>query len=128
MRLQLVARDENVQFDPKIWIFWTKSHFFLFWNRDFCFVCFVSPVYPGLQLSHSDHPEKISVSELWVILPVSCLFFLANDKEFDNFFEVKILEAYKKPFIMCVEEGTYIANHQGELLNSKSEWHQPKLI
>ena len=29
---------------------------------------------------------------------------------------------------MCVEEGTYIANHKGELLNSKSEWHQPKLI
>ena len=29
---------------------------------------------------------------------------------------------------MCVEEGTYIANHGGELLNSKSEWHQAKLI
>ena len=29
---------------------------------------------------------------------------------------------------MCVEEGTYIANHQGQILNSKSEWHQPKLI
>ena len=29
---------------------------------------------------------------------------------------------------MCVEEGTYIANHKGELLNSKSEWHQAKLI
>ena len=29
---------------------------------------------------------------------------------------------------LCVEEGTYIANHQGELLKSKSEWHQPKLI
>ena len=51
-----------------------------------------------------------------------------DDKEFDDYFEVKILKAYKKPFTMCVEEGTYIANHQGELLNSKSEWHQPKLI
>ena len=51
-----------------------------------------------------------------------------EDKEFDDYFEVKILKAYKKPFTMCVEEGTYIANHQGELLNSKSEWHQPKLI
>ena len=27
-----------------------------------------------------------------------------------------------------MEEGTYIANHQGEVLNSKSEWHQLKLI
>ena len=51
-----------------------------------------------------------------------------EDKEFDDYFEVKILKAYKKPFTMCVEEGTYIANRQGELLNSKSEWHQPKLI
>ena len=51
-----------------------------------------------------------------------------DDKEFDDYFEVNILKAYKKPFTMCVEEGTYITNHQGELLNSKSEWHQPKLI
>ena len=29
---------------------------------------------------------------------------------------------------MCVEEGTYISSHRGELLNSKSEWHQAKLI
>ena len=29
---------------------------------------------------------------------------------------------------ICVEEDTYIANHQGEVLNSKSEWHQLKLI
>ena len=29
---------------------------------------------------------------------------------------------------MCVEEGTYISSHKGELLNSKSEWHQAKLI
>ena len=27
----------------------------------------ISPVFPGLQLSHSDHPKKISVSVLWVI-------------------------------------------------------------
>ena len=38
------------------------------------------------------------------------------------------MKAYKKPFTICVEEGTYIANHQGEVLNSKSEWHQLKLI
>ena len=29
----------------------------------------------------------------------------------------------KKP-----EEGTYISSHKGELLNSKSEWHQAKII
>ena len=29
---------------------------------------------------------------------------------------------------MLVEEGTYISNHKGELLNSKNEWHQAKII
>ena len=52
----------------------------------------------------------------------------AENKTFADYFEVRILKAYKKPFTMCVEEGTYIANHGGELLNSKSEWHQAKLI
>ena len=42
--------------------------------------------------------------------------------------KIRILKAYKKPFTMCVEEGTYISSHKGELLNSKSEWHQAKLI
>ena len=51
-----------------------------------------------------------------------------DDKEFDDYFEVNILKAYKKPFTMFVEEGTYIVNHQGKILNSKSEWHQPKRI
>ena len=51
-----------------------------------------------------------------------------EDKNFEDYFVFRILKAYKKPFTMCVEEGTYIANHKGELLNSKSEWHQPKLI
>ena len=50
------------------------------------------------------------------------------DKNFEDYFDFRILKAYKKPFTMCVEEGTYIANHKGELLNSKSEWHQAKLI
>ena len=30
--------------------------------------------------------------------------------------------------MMCVEEGTFISSHKGELLNSKSEWHQAKVI
>ena len=42
--------------------------------------------------------------------------------------EVEILKAYKKPFTRLVEEGTYISSHRGELLNSKSEWHQAKVI
>ena len=49
-------------------------------------------------------------------------------KTFGDYFEIKILKAYKKPFTMCVEEGTYISSHKGELLNSKSEWHQAKVI
>ena len=52
----------------------------------------------------------------------------SDEKTFADYFEVRILKAYKKPFTMCVEEGTYISSHKGELLNSKSEWHQAKLI
>jgi len=52
----------------------------------------------------------------------------AEDTAFEDYFEFRILKAYKKPFTMCVEEGTYISSHKGELLNSKSEWHQAKLI
>ena len=50
----------------------------------------------------------------------------AEDKNFAEYFEVRILKAYKKPFTMCVEEGTYISSHKGELLGSV--WHQSKLI
>ena len=50
------------------------------------------------------------------------------EKKFSDYFEVEILKAYKKPFTRLVEEGTYISSHQGELLNSKSEWHQAKVI
>ena len=50
------------------------------------------------------------------------------EKKFSDYFEVDILKAYKKPFTRLVEEGTYISSHQGELLNSKSEWHQAKVI
>ena len=51
-----------------------------------------------------------------------------DGKSFADYFEFKILKAYKKPFTMCVEEGTFISSHKGELLNSKSEWHQTKVI
>ena len=49
-------------------------------------------------------------------------------KEFSDYYEVEILKAYRKAFTRCVEEGTYISSHQGEILNSKSEWHQAKVI
>ena len=52
----------------------------------------------------------------------------AADKNFSDYFEIQILKAYKKPFTRLVEEGTYISSHQGELLNSKNEWHQAKLV
>ena len=41
-------------------------------------------------------------------------------KEFMDLFEIKkkIVKFYKKPFIRNVEEGTFIANHNGEILNS----------
>ena len=51
-----------------------------------------------------------------------------DEKTFNDYFEIKILKAYQKPFTMLVEEGTFISSHKGELLNSKNEWHQAKII
>ena len=45
-----------------------------------------------------------------------------------DLFNIEILKAYKKPITRNAEEGTYIANYDGELLNSKSEWHQPQIV
>ena len=47
---------------------------------------------------------------------------------FSDYFKICILKSYRKSFTKCVEEGTYIASHGGEVLNSKSEWHQAKVI
>ena len=46
-----------------------------------------------------------------------------QEKTFSYYFEIPILKAYKKAFTQFIEEGTYIASHQGEVLKSKSEWH-----
>ena len=46
---------------------------------------------------------------------------------FGDFFEIVTIKAYKKPFTRNVEEGTYIANHEGEVINSKTEWHQTQI-
>ena len=51
-----------------------------------------------------------------------------DEKEFSDYFEIQILKSYKKPFTRLVEEGTFIASHNSELLNSKSEWHQAKVV
>ena len=53
---------------------------------------------------------------------------LLTDKTFSDYFEITILKAYRKPLTRLVEEGTYISSHEGELLNSKNEWHQAKLV
>ena len=48
-------------------------------------------------------------------------------KQFSGYFEIEIMKAYSKAFTKCLEEETYIASHKGEVLNSKSEWHQAKV-
>ena len=50
------------------------------------------------------------------------------EKNFSDYFEVQIMKAYQKPFTRLVEEGTFISSHKGELLNSKNEWHQAKIV
>ena len=34
----------------------------------------------------------------------------------------------KKTITRIIEEGVFIVNHEGEILNSKTEWHQRKII
>ena len=47
---------------------------------------------------------------------------------FEDCFSVEIVKAYNKPMSRQTEEGTFMINIKGELLNSKTEWHQPKII
>ena len=49
-------------------------------------------------------------------------------KTFSDYFEIIILKSYKRSPTKCVEEWTLIAIHQGEVVNSKSEWHQAKVV
>ena len=53
---------------------------------------------------------------------------LKKGKPFEEYFDIKIVKSYKKPLTRCVEEGTFIVNFEGEVLNSKNEWHQPRII
>ena len=56
----------------------------------------------------------------------SSAFFkhLANTNEgvkegskFEDFFEIFIVKAYRKPITRIIEEGVFIINHEGEILN-----------
>ena len=51
-----------------------------------------------------------------------------GNKEFGDLFEIEIIKAYKQPFTRNIEDGTFIANHDGEILNSQSEWHPPQIV
>ena len=42
--------------------------------------------------------------------------------------EIEIVKAYNKPMTRQTEEGTLMVDVKGELLNSKTEWHQQKII
>ena len=37
----------------------------------------------------------------------------------EDYFEISIIKAYKKPLTRNIEEGTFIINYNGEILNSK---------
>ena len=52
----------------------------------------------------------------------------AQAKQLSEYFDINVLKAYRKPFTKSVEEGTFIANHNGNLLNPKSKWHQAKIL
>ena len=38
------------------------------------------------------------------------------------------MKAYQKVLTRLVDEGTNFNSHNGPILNSKSQWHQPKII
>ena len=43
-------------------------------------------------------------------------------------YDVRVIQAYRKVFTRGVDEGTNNGAHEGNLLNSKSEWRQPSII
>ena len=53
---------------------------------------------------------------------------LKDGETFEDYFEILIVKSYIKPLTRIIEEGTFIVNHEGEVLNSKNKWHQPKII
>ena len=54
---------------------------------------------------------------------------LKQGETFESYFpEVNIVKAYQKVLNRSIEEGTFMINHNGEVLNSKTEWNQPRII
>ena len=53
---------------------------------------------------------------------------VSDNLKFNECFEVEIVKAYKKPITRQSEEGTFMVKVKGELLNSKTEWHQLKIV
>ena len=54
---------------------------------------------------------------------------LKGNESFESYFpKVNIVKAYKKVLNGSIEEGTFMINHDGEALNSKTEWNQPRII
>ena len=43
-------------------------------------------------------------------------------------FEMKVLGSFKDPMSRQITEAVMIKNHQGTLLNSKAEFHQPSIV
>ena len=53
---------------------------------------------------------------------------VSKNKSLEDLLEIKMSKADKKPFTKKLGEGTYIANHDGIILNSMSEWNQPQIV
>ena len=49
-------------------------------------------------------------------------------KHFNDCLKIEIVKAYNKPITRQTEEGTFMMYIEGELLNSKTEWHQPNIV
>ena len=50
------------------------------------------------------------------------------NESIDKLFEVNILKSNQSILTRLVDEGTSIRKYRGPIINSKSEWHQPKII
>ena len=54
---------------------------------------------------------------------------LKTGENFESYFpEVDIVKVYQKVLNRSIEEGTFMINHNGDVLNSKTEWNQPRII
>ena len=97
VRLQLAAKDKNVQFWPQNLDIWGQKSISLFWNHDFCQQG-TSPVFPGQQISHSDHPKKFC---FWA------MGYFPGLTPFFGHFEPFPLCYYKYPYFWTVVNETW---------------------